>query len=182
MLCKFMELTKIKCTPSTAGGAGVVSPTGGCLCGSDKVDTAAGSYCGLKAAGTGLVMPTITCPTAKVDGKSSPAAACNCGTETLVPITTSEFCEVKTASTGTKLTKIKCTPSTAAGAGAVSPTGGCLCGSGDTDTAAASYCGLKAAGTGLVMPTITCPTAKVDGKSSPAAACNCGTETLVPIT
>merc|ERR1719506_2402122 len=108
MLCKFMELTKIKCTPSTAGGAGVVSPTGGCLCGSDKVDTAAGSYCGLKAAGTGLVMPTITCPTAKVAGTSSPAAACNCGTEALVPVTTSEFCYISTGNTGVKQTVKQC--------------------------------------------------------------------------
>jgi len=127
-------------------------------------------------------MPTITCPTAKLDGKSSPSNACNCGTEALVPITTSEFCTVGTGNTGTKAAKIVCTPSTAGGAGVVSPNGGCLCGSDNVDTAAGSYCGLKADGTGLVMPTITCPTAKLDGKSSPSNACNCGTEALVPIT
>merc|ERR1711871_1450188 len=127
-------------------------------------------------------MPTITCPTAKLDGKSSPSAACNCGTEALVAISTSEFCSVGTGNTGTKTGLPLCTASTAGGAGAVSPTGGCLCGSNGVVVAAGSYCGLKADGTGLVMPTITCPTAKLDGKSSPSAACNCGTEALVPIT
>merc|ERR1712100_787961 len=160
---------KVKCTPSTAAGAGYAAPTGGCLCGSDNVAVAAGKFCGIKAAGTGLEMPTITCPTAKTDGLSSPAAACNCGTEALVPVTTSEWCTVGgwlTTDTGTKRAKVKCTPSTAAGAGAAAPTGGCLCGSDNVAVAAGKFCGIKAAGTGLEMPTITCAAADTTGKAT----------------
>merc|ERR1711959_410106 len=127
-------------------------------------------------------MATATCPTAKTNGLSTPTAACNCGTQAAVPITNAEYCEVKTAVTGGKIAKVKCTPSTAAGAGYVAPTGGCLCGSDDVAVAAGAWCGLKADGTGLSMATATCPTAKTNGLSSPTAACNCGTQAATPVT
>merc|ERR1711871_1329447 len=170
------------CSVSTAAAAGTAAPTGGCSCGSDGVVVAATKYCGIKTDGTGLEMPTATCPTAKTDGKSSPAAACNCGTNALVPVTTAQFCVVATGVVGAKKDKPVCTPSKADGTGAVAPTGGCLCGSDYASVAATKYCGLKTDGTGLEMPTITCPAAKTNGLSSPAAACNCGTNALVPVT
>merc|ERR1712151_809086 len=108
----------------------------------------------------------------KSNGQSSPDAACNCGTNARVPISTNEFCEVKYGVTGTKLAKIKCTPSTAGNPGSPSPTGGCLCGSDDVAVAGYKYCGVKADGTGLEMPVVTCPAAKTNGQSSPTAACN----------
>merc|ERR1712159_176039 len=160
------KIAKVKCTPST--GAGAVAPTGGCLCGSDDVAVAAGAWCGLKADGTGLSMATATCPTAKTDGRTSPAATCNCGTQTAVPVTDSEFCEVKTGVTGTKLAKVKCTPSTAAAPGGdsiKSGGGGCLCGSDDVDLAANKWCGIKAAGTGVQMDNAACPTASQNGQA-----------------
>merc|ERR1711871_1931852 len=132
-------------------------------------------------------MDTVTCSGANVvAGKASPGAACNCGTNAAVPITTSEFCEVKTGVVGTKLAKKKCTPSTAATPGGDSikaPSGGCLCGSDDAAVAENKWCGIKTDGTGLQMDTVTCSGANVvAGKASPGAACNCGTNAAVPIT
>merc|ERR1711959_155131 len=179
------KLAKLKCTPSTAAGAGAAAPTGGCLCGSDDVAVSAGAWCGIKTDGSGLSMATATCPTAKTNGLTSPTAACNCGTNAAVPITTSEFCEVKTGVVGGKLAKVKCTPTPAATPGGdsiKSPSGGCLCGSNDVDLAANKWCGIKTDGTGLQMDTVTCATASTTGLTSPAAACNCGTNAAVAIT
>merc|ERR1711959_618812 len=164
------KLAKLKCTPSTAAGAGAVAPTGGCLCGSDDVAVSAGAWCGIKTDGSGLSMATATCPTAKTNGLTSPTAACNCGTNAAVPITTSEFCEVKTGVVGGKLAKVK------------SPSGGCLCGSDDVDLAANKWCGIKAAGTGVQLDNAACPTASQNGQASPSAACNCGTEANTAVT
>ena len=89
------------CTPSTAANPGVAVPAA-CSCGSDGVAVPAGRFCGLKADGRGTMLDVPTCPTAKTDGKSSPSAHCNCGTEFWKFISPGEFCLVTTGVTGTK--------------------------------------------------------------------------------
>merc|ERR1719421_707952 len=110
-LCVFVALVAVTtanpgtnlpmCTPSTAANPGVAVPAA-CSCGSDGVAVPAGRFCGLKADGRGTMLDVPTCPTAKTDGKSSPSAHCNCGTEFYVFISPSEFCLVTTGVTGTK--------------------------------------------------------------------------------
>merc|ERR1712100_709352 len=176
------KLAKIKFTQSTAPSPDHAAITGGCLCGSNDVDVAQTKFCGIKTDGTGLQMDSVACDATQSTGKAAAGAACNCGTNAAVPITATEFCEVKTGVVGTKLAKIKCTASDAAGNGVVSPTGGCLCGSNDVDVAATKWCGIKTDGTGLQMDTITCASADTTGKATQTAACNCGTNALVPVT
>merc|ERR1711871_645788 len=122
--------TKVQCTPSTAAAAGTAAAAAGCLCGSDGVAIAENKFCGIKTDGTGLQMDTATCPTNVLDGKTNPSAACNCGTNAAVPVTTAQWCLVPANSVvGAMKTKVQCTPSTAAAAGTAAAAAGCLCGS-----------------------------------------------------
>merc|ERR1719502_1292625 len=79
---------------STAANPGAAVPTPGCSCGWDKVAVPAGKFCGLRADGRGLMMPDRACSAAITDGKAAATAACNCGTESLVPISAGQFCLV----------------------------------------------------------------------------------------
>merc|ERR1711871_847822 len=175
--------TKVQCTPSTAAAAGTAAAAAGCLCGSDGVAIAENKFCGVKTDGTGLQMDTATCPTNVLDGKTNPSAACNCGTNAAVPVTTAQWCLVPANSVvGAMKTKVQCTPSTAAAAGTAAAAAGCLCGSDGVAIAENKFCGVKTDGTGLQMDTATCPTNVLDGKTNPSAACNCGTNAAVPVT
>jgi len=126
-------------------------------------------------------MDTITCASADTTGKATQTAACNCGTNALVPVTAAEFCEVKTGVVGEKLAKIKCTQSTAASPDHAAVTGGCLCGSNDVDVAQTKFCGHKTDGTGLQMDKLACTITNGNGQDSVGTACNCGTNALLPI-
>merc|ERR1719502_788836 len=153
---------------STATNPGVAVPTPGCSCGWDKVAVPAGKFCGLKADGRGLMMPDAFCPTYMTDGKTMASAQCNCGTESLVPISAGQFCLVSTTGFGTKLTtantgtttgntgtnsELPSCPatqiSTATNPGVAVPTPGCSCGWDKVAVPAGKFCGLKADGRGL---------------------------------
>jgi len=125
------------------------------------------------------------CPTAKSTGAAKPTAACNCGTEALVAVTTDQYCQVKTGvTTGRMNTKAPCTVNTAAApAAAATAAGGCFCGDDLVDVAENKYCIIKANGNGVQVDNPVCPTAgnKANGRVAVGTACNCGTEASVPI-
>merc|ERR1719240_1751445 len=147
---------KALCTASTAATPGSAAGSGGCLCGNDLVAVAQGEFCGIKADNNGLKMPTATCPSAnnKNNGQAAAGAACNCGTEALVPVTATQYCEVKTGvTTGRMNAKALCTASTAATPGSAAGSGGCLCGNDLVAVAQGEFCGIKADNNGLKMRT-----------------------------
>merc|ERR1719399_1094408 len=133
-------------------------------------------------------MPKATCASAgnkNNGGAVAGGTGCNCGTEALVPVSATEYCEVKaTVTTGRMNAKALCTPSTAATPGSAAGGTGCLCGNDLVAVGAAEFCGIKANGNGLAMPKATCASAGNKNNGGAAAGGtggNCGTEALVPV-